>query len=371
MVILIRCNDIVSDPRAMKYLRFMESEGIEHKRIAWDRDGNAPAREDAVYYDRRAGFNVGGMTAARNRLGWMNFIIKTLRKMKPGEVALHACDLDAAFPAVLYKMFFNRKAKIVFDIFDWVSATLYNAGKVYLWAFKFMERVCVRHSDYFIICEPERIEQIPFTIPHEKVSVLPNIPYFKSDFTLEIKQGYAFGNGLKTIAYVGGFARERCLDEIIDIAEEGKINLLIAGYGTASIEARLNALRERDNIKYFGKVKYEEGLQIMYNADMVYAMYSVKNPNHIYAAPNKYYESMMLGRPIFTTKGTIVERKVKELGIGYVSGENKEEIYSVIDSAELEEMKKKGEAAHQLWEEKYCDYTDHFMRTEYREMVLG
>ena len=39
MVVLIRCNDILSDPRAMKYVRYLQEKGIEHKFIGWDRDG--------------------------------------------------------------------------------------------------------------------------------------------------------------------------------------------------------------------------------------------------------------------------------------------------------------------------------------------
>ena len=65
MVILIRCNDIVTDPRAMKYVRFLQEKGIEHRLIGWDRDGVRPQLENAVFWERKAGYNVGGMKAAR------------------------------------------------------------------------------------------------------------------------------------------------------------------------------------------------------------------------------------------------------------------------------------------------------------------
>ena len=51
---------------------------------------------------------------------------------------------------------------------------------------------------------------------------------------------------------------------------------------------------------------------------------------------------MMLGRSLFTTKGTIVERKVNDLNIGYVSGETKEEIYNTIKDLNPEDMVEKG-----------------------------
>lgn len=86
----------------------------------------------------------------------------------------------------------------------------------------------------------------------------------------------------------------------------GICNLLIAGYGAKEIEERCINLNEKDNIIYFGKVVYDQGLNIMYNGDVIYAMYCKTNPNHIFAAPNKYYEAMLLAKPIISTKGTIV-----------------------------------------------------------------
>lgn len=368
MVVLIRCNDIVSDPRAMKYVRFMQKENIEQKRIAWDRDNTAPERRDTLYYKRKAGYNIGGLKAAVNKTAWMWFVFHSLKSMRLDECTLHCCDLDAVFPAVLYKKFYNKKARVIFDIFDWYSATLHRQNKFFLRAFKCMERISIKKSDYVIICEPERIEQIPYPLSTNIVKVLPNIPYFGKPISFTKQDDFHFRNKLITFSYVGGFAPERCLPEIVDLACEGKINLLIAGYGWPELEYRLNTCK-CDTVKYFGKVEYAKGLQIMYNSDAVFAMYSISNPNNIYAAPNKFYESMMIGRPIFTSKGTIVERKVINLNIGYVSNESKEDILGVIKSMRREDMVEKGKTAHKLWDEKYCSFTDMFMRSEYLEII--
>ena len=369
MVVLIRCNDILTDPRATKYVNFMKREGVEYIKIGWDRDGKALNNDDTFYYKKTAGYNVGGLKAVRNRIGWMLFVIKTLIRIKPKDAVLHGCDLDSAFPAVVYKLLFNKKTRVIFDVFDWFSATLYNQKMLVLKAFKMMERVSVKYSDYLIICEPERIEQIPYIIPQEKILVLPNIPYFNSEISLYKNSNYSFNNNRITFAYVGGFSTERCLSEIIDLASEGKINLLIAGYGADSIQEKLDNLKNSPNIKCCGKVKYEDGLQIMYNADVIYAMYSISNPNHIYAAPNKFYECMMLGRPLFTTKGTIVERKVNDLNIGYVSGETKEEIYNTIKDLNPEDMVEKGNIAHGLWQTLFSTYTENFMKDSYLGII--
>lgn len=368
MVIIIRCNDFVSDPRAMKYVRFLQEKGVEYRLIGWDRDGKRADIPHAVMWGKKAGYNVGGLHAVKNRIGWLWFVYRQLIKMGITDAVLHGCDIDSAFPAACYKIF-HHKAKVIFDVFDWFSATLYNQKGYILKAFKMMEKVAIKQSDYVIICEPERIEQIPYEIPSDKLLLLPNIPYFNSELALKRNTEYEFDNDKITFSYVGGLSTERCLSEVLDIAAEGRINLLIAGFGANSIQEKIDSLRDCPNIRFFGKVKYEDGLQIMYNSDVIYAMYSICNPNHVYAAPNKFYEAMMLGKPLFTTKGTIVERKVNDLGIGYTSGETKEEIVRAIEEIQIADMKIKGEKALSLWKSKYSNYTEDFMKGIYSGII--
>ena len=365
MVILIRCNDILTDPRAMKYVRYLQENGIEHKFIGWDRDGKNPDLSNSVMWKEQAGYNVGGLKAVKNRIGWMWFVYRQLCKMKPKDTIIHGCDVDSAFPAACYKLF-HSKNKLIFDVFDWFSATLYNQKAYILAAFKFMEKFTVKHSDRVILCEEERIEQIPFNIPQSKLSILPNIPYFASDSFIKEDSTKHFDNDLITFSYVGGFSKERCLYEIVCLAEKGLINLSIAGFGHKELEERLK--RDNDtypNIRYYGRVNYEDGLNISYNSDVMYAMYSVENPNHVYAAPNKYYESMFLGKALFTTKGTIVEKKVLDRNMGYVSGESEDEIASVIKSLTPNGIKEKSMAAKECWMNCYKDFTRNYMSNEY------
>ena len=99
MVILIRCNDILSDPRAMKYVKYLQENDIEHFLIGWDRDCNNTSIPHSVLWKQQAGFNVGGLKAVLYRIGWMWFVFKQLHKLKPQNAVFHGCDLDAAFPA--------------------------------------------------------------------------------------------------------------------------------------------------------------------------------------------------------------------------------------------------------------------------------
>ena len=111
------------------------------------------------------------------------------------------------------------------------------------------------------------------------------------------------------------------------------------------------------------------GLNIMYNSDIIYAMYSKSTPNNIYAAPNKYYESMMLSKAIISTKGTILENKIVGDDIGFVVEEDEGEITALLQGLSKEECYSKGIKAHSLWMNTYKSYTSDFMKSQYSKTL--
>lgn len=366
MIVLIRCNDIISDSRTKKYLDYYNREGIAYKVIAWDRLGNSERLPNVVYCPVKSKYNQGGMSAVEDRLKWMWFILKTLFAQKT-DLHIHACDLDAAFPAAVYKMLSRRKNFVLFDVFDWISDTLYNQGRIISLAFKFMEKFSTKRADHIVICEPERIKQIPYKI-EGRYSVLQNIPSFAASDFLRHEDRYHFANNLLTLVYVGSFTADRCIMELIDGAERGIYNLNVAGYGDKNITERLNQLKGCPHIKYYGKVPYADGLNIMYNSDIVYAMYSKRNPNHLYAAPNKYYEAMFIGKPIITTKGIIVADKVEANGTGYSIDETSDALISLVRSLANSDVKEKSARSAALWT-KYEHATQDYLTTTYKTIM--
>ena len=354
----------------MKYVRYFDQKNIEYKLLGWNRDKVSTIdNKRGIYFNKKAGYNVGGLKAVFNRVRWIIFVLKTLLfKLRADKIIIHACDLDAAFPAVVFKILTKRKVQVIFDIFDWYSDTLYNQKKYILNAFVFMERLTIKYSDYYILCEEERINQIPYQLDETKILILPNIPYFdKVDF-LSVTPDYSFDNDKITFSYVGVFSEERCIHEIINIAKSGYINLLIAGFGNTNIEHELSQINSL-NIKYFGKVNYQIGLNIMFNSDIIYAMYAKTNPNHIYAAPNKFYEAMLLGKAIFSTRGIIIQNKISKWKTGVCADDNYIDIKNQILGLNKDEIEKMGLRAYQLWIDKYCSYTENFLNGIYTKVI--
>lgn len=369
MIYFLRCNNIRTDSRLLKYVHFCQKSNIVYKILGWDRTNESIPFPNTTFYKLKSAYNLGGKKAILHRVFWMVFLLKSLIKRKKEVTIIHACDLDTAFPSAIFKFFFKKDVILIFDCFDWFSSTQSAKTTIVKHVVMCMERFATQHSDHIIICERERMAQIPFQLKPQ-LHILPNIPSFENYSFLSHNANYRFQNANITLSYVGGFARDRFLEELLDVAETNNFNLLIAGFGDCEIERRCDELSKKcNNIKYFGKVDYCNGLNIMYNSDVVYAMYCKTTANNIYAAPNKYYEVMLLGKALITTKGTILEKKVIDANIGYVIDENIDELRSLVSTIDGKDVKKKGENARHIWNNLYSEYTANFMSTEYVNLI--
>ena len=364
-IILFRSNNIF-DSRVNKYHNYYERAGIDYTIVGWDRAGKGLKKEKYDFFQYRAGENVGGLKAIRNHFKWMLFVYRYLKQHKD-MTTIHACDLNSAFPAAVFKVFHKKNVLLIFDACDWFSANF--ASEPFLcFCFGLMERYTCKHADELIVCEPERIEQVQFKLRKPPL-VMPNIPEIDSSVITKVQDKYKFENDNPTLAYLGGFSDNRFLLEILTLTKTEAFNLLIAGYGDKEVMKKCDEIKSQENVRYFGRVSMEEGLNMENAADIVYAMYCKTNPNNIYAAPNKYYEALLLGKSIITTKGTIVEKKVVENNIGWAVEEDIEELRSLIKNLKRDDIKDKGKNALALWEKKFKNYLPDFFNNIYSKVI--
>tara|TARA_B110000240_G_scaffold184617_1_gene219435 strand:+ start:2963 stop:4066 length:1104 start_codon:yes stop_codon:yes gene_type:complete len=72
------------------------------------------------------------------------------------------------------------------------------------------------------------------------------------------------------------------------------------------------------NIKFHGKFKNPEDLPLIYNnIDINIVCYDPASGNVRIAEPNKLYESIFFNVPLVVSQGTFLQRRVKELKVGY------------------------------------------------------
>jgi len=365
LIVLVRSNDINPDPRLQKYIDFLERKNEKYLVLGWNREANIIEKQNHKYFHLKANYGTKYLNIF-NKLRWFIFIILYLIKNQKKYQIVHACDFDTALPVYLAKTF--TKKKMIFDVFDWMSDKS-KKNTVYMIIGILERRVFVK-ADYAIICEVERMKQIE--IDKKNVLVMPNIPTidFMSNFNIKniiIEQRKSYD---LILSYVGVFDSDRGLNELLEVVSQNKkIFLNIAGFGRFEDEVK-GFLTNNSNIKLWGKVDYNTGINIMGNSDLIIAMYYKTNALHKYAAPNKYYEGLFLGIPIVTTEKTLVGEKTVKFNTGFAIGEGKEHLERLLMSLNIKHLaKEKAINANILWLETYKNYIEVFMETKYYPIV--
>lgn len=360
-VLLFRSNNIFAS-RVNKYVNYYKRKGIDFTAVGWDRGDEAKKVEHYDFCHYKAGVNKGGFQAMLGHSKWMWFVLQYLREHKD-VTTIHACDLNVAFPAAIFKKFFKKDVVLIFDVCDWFSDN-FARYKTLSKVLRRMEKFACKQADHIIICEPERRAQITFPLDKEPV-VMPNIPEISDDWYFEKSDKYSFNNDWITIGYFGGFSMNRFLPELLELTKTEKFNFLIAGYGNKSIEEKCEEVKDRENVKYFGRLNMKDGLEMEANANIISTIYCKVNPNHVYAAPNKFYEALYLGKALLTNKGIIVENKVSNYNIGYAIDETPEAFKEWLSQLKKENVDICGRNAKQLWESTYRDYIIKFFDNTY------
>lgn len=364
MVLFIRDNECF-EPRVRNYFHYFHEKGIEYHVIAWNRNGMAEENENITFFQRRAEYGKR-IKNIPNKVFWMIFVMKEIFKNRKRCTAIHACDIDAILPALIVGKILRKK--VIFDIFDWISSL---TGKGFIYGIvEFLQNWAYKHSDYVILCEEERKAQA--RVENTSVYVLPNIPDGKTKFDEETlqkieeeKKDYDF-----VISYVGVFDRDRGLENLLEcVSKHPKVLLNIAGFGVLDEYVKKYASSYR-NICCWGRVEYSVGQAIMKKSDLMAAMYHLSSPLHKFAAPNKYYESLVLEVPMITTENTLVGSKVERYNTGFVLDETGEALSKLLSEKYLkEQIEMKKQNCKKTWEAIYSTYYEDFMKNQYMKMI--
>lgn len=366
MILFIRDNECF-EPRVRNYLHYFDEHKINYHVIAWNRKGSAQFNENITFFQKNAAY---GKRIANipNKLAWMFFVMKEIWKKRKMCVVIHACDIDAVLPALLIGRILHKR--VVFDIFDWIGS-LNGKGIVYK-IVDYLQNYAYKRCDAVILCEAERKTQAK--THNDIVLVLPNIPEERGEFDEEAlrKTSLQHQSYDLVISYVGIFDRDRGLENLLEcVSQRPNILLNIAGFGV--LDEQISSFADAHaNICYWGQVDYTVGQAIMKNSDILAAMYHLTSPLHKYAAPNKYYESLMLEVPMITTEKTLVGSKVIKFDTGFVLNESVEALAEMLDDPLLKnKIENKKVNCHQIWKEMYSGYFQKFMKDQYMRVISG
>ncbi|MFM2238404.1 MAG: hypothetical protein RL389_751 [Actinomycetota bacterium] len=312
-VIFLRSNDIDPDPRVEKQALTLQSAGYDVQIIGWSRQDDRSRKTRglsglnikrvAIRAPHGAGIsNILSLAAFQFSLLWI-----LIRKRRQYQV-IHACNLDTGIVGLLVGRLLSKR--VVYDIFDfYVDA--FPVPKALNCFVRKLEIFVINNADLTIVCTEDRRKQIEPSAPKDLI-VIHNSPAMSSPQPMEFDQEKL------RIGFVGTLTQGRFLSELLAISSSRlDIELHVAGFGELDNLFKVAAETQK-NVHFYGKVTYEEGLAISKSCDLMIAMYDPAVPNHKYSAPNKFYESLILRRPLITAKNSGVDSLVNKFNTGFV-----------------------------------------------------
>ena len=353
-VCIIRSNPVRPDSRVEKEAWTLKKAGYDVHILAWDRDTNIYETEDFIDVANvkipitRLGHKASFGEGLKNLRPYLAFQFHMRKWLKNNTFdVIHACDFDTAFFSLSIAK--EKSIKFVFDIFDFIFGDPQNFAQKLV---KKAQLQIIDRADATIICTEERKLQIKGSIP-KQLAVIHNTP----DISQIDSENFSLEKSDKIrIVYVGILQDYRLLKEIAEvIANSDKFELHIGGFGKYhSYFSQLDATCE--NIFFYGKLNYKQTLALERECDIMLAVYDPSVENHRFAAPNKFYESLMLGKPVVMAKGTGMSRIVEQNNLGVLIDYSKEGFYHGIN--ELLKIKPQWESIEQrmknIYEKEYC-----------------
>ncbi|MGN4126117.1 glycosyltransferase family 4 protein [Lysinibacillus sphaericus] len=331
-VVLMRSNPVAPDPRVEKEADSLVKNNWPVQILAWDRDDKYKAKEQLL--ERRHAIKITrfGLPATygggfkKNFFPLLKFQIKLIQwlfRNKNTYDIIHACDFDTALVGTVCGKILHKK--VIYDVFDSITAPFNgpeSIGKIV----EKIDIVLMNNVDAVIICTEKRKEQIAKSSP-KKVEVIYNTPLY-----VNLNGDLKLNSDKVKIVYVGILARERLIKELVDVVKNNlNYELHIGGFGEFADElAQIS--KQCDNILFYGKLPYEQTLALENSCDIMTAIYDPELSNHYYAAPNKFYEALMLGKPLIMAKNTGMSEVVADNDLGELIDFNRESLQKAIDS---------------------------------------
>ena len=353
-VCILRSNPVKPDSRVEKEAWTLTKAGYDVHILAWDRDTNISECSDFIEVANiripitRLGHKATYGEGMKNLRAYLSFQFHMRQWLKRHKFDIvHACDFDTAF---FSRSVVKRKTtKFIFDIFDF----LYGEPKSLLQRIvKKVQLMIIDCADATIICTEERRNQIAGSTP-KKLAIIHNTPSFA-----QIKQ---CDNKIKPterikLVYIGTLPKTRLLEEIARaVSETTNVELHVGGFGLLDAFFK-NMAKKFDNIYYYGRLSYDQTLSLENECDIMLATYDPAIENYRFAAPNKFYESLMLGKPVIMVRGTGMSEVVEENAIGELIAYSKEGFIDGVNRliARKDEWHSIGNRMKEIYWNQYC-----------------
>lgn len=230
------------------------------------------------------------------------------------------------------------------------------------------EKYMLKNANIAILADECRLEQHSI-IKDERLLILENVPTYEKIPCTSL--GLKSDANKFSLGYFGVLEKDnRGLEDTVEaIIASDNWEFHVAGYGELEDFFKEKAKEYPNKIKFYGAQSPEIGLAIMNNMDVLLGLYYKKVPNHLYAAPNKYYEHLALGKPLLTSKGTPPGQKVVKINTGWICDDYTSEILARLKEISKEEIEIRSKNSRIDWDLNYSNYFEKNYNKIYTSLI--
>ena len=308
-IVLIRATEVMPDPPVEKMANTLISHGHSVTILAWDRSNTyaergsikklANSETEIVHFGIPAKYSGGIKANFKGLLLFQMRIIRWLFRHRREYDAVHAFDFDTGFASMICCKLLRKK--LIYHVLDYYAEGHILPGRLLNSIIEFFEIRVINSANATVICTEKRKEQIRKASPR-KLYVIHNTP----DSVQQMDTSFQVNGwtGKLKLVYVGVLSRMRLLKETVEVVSKmDDVEMHIGGFGEYE-DWMQKAAEQYSNVFFYGKLQYSETLALEKQCDVMMAVYDPSIRNHKYAAPNKFYESIMLGKPIIMAYDT-------------------------------------------------------------------
>lgn len=308
-IVLIRATEVMPDPPVEKMANTLISHEHSVTILAWDRSNTyaergsikklANSETEIVHFGIPAKYSGGIKANFKGLLLFQMRIIRWLFRHRREYDAVHAFDFDTGFASMICCKLLRKK--LIYHVLDYYAEGHILPGRLLNSIIEFFEIRVINSANATVICTEKRKEQIRKASPR-KLYVIHNTP----DSVQQMDTSFQVNGctGKLKLVYVGVLSRMRLLKETVEVVSKmDDVEMHIGGFGEYE-DWMQKAAEQYSNVFFYGKLQYSETLALEKQCDIMMAVYDPSIRNHKYAAPNKFYESIMLGKPIIMAYDT-------------------------------------------------------------------
>lgn len=280
---------------------------------AWARDKDAALKSSGIlnYFIYMANIGYGKQLKKMLYLPLFSFFsLRAAIKVKPRIV--FASHWDSLLCAVLIKLFFCGKPKIIYDCLDMptTSNSLLHKGLIKI------ERLCLKLVDltifasrYFKELYPRKIENLVFeNYPSKNILDGGNsIPSWFDEKEMD------FYKNKKSLAWIGVVRYFDVLENILKAIRDTDYLFYVFGDGPdlSCLKDKVEEMEMGDQVFFFGRYAPSD-LKFIYDiSGLVWAAYPTKDLNAVYAISNKYFECSYFNKVPIISRATKMAHSLK------------------------------------------------------------